>query len=435
MKTLHIKPVKRLSGEIFVQGDKSISHRAVIFGSIAKGITRVTNFLTSDDCMRTMRAFEAMGVKIHAEEETVEIHGNGPDGLTEPADVMDMGNSGTSARLLCGLLSGQPFFSVMTGDSSLRRRPMKRVIEPLKMMGADILGRKGGEYLPLAVRGSKLKGISYSLPVPSAQIKSAILLAGLFAEGKTSVIENIQSRDHTELMMESFGINLVKDGSTIMIEGGQIPYAKDISVPGDISAAAFFLVGASILDGSDIVIRDVGINPTRTGIIDILRDMGASVEIFNMRNLGKEPVGDIRVKSAALHGTEIKGDMIPRCVDELPVISIAAAMAEGETFIRDAAELRVKESDRITVMAGCLASLGVEVETYNDGMRIKGTGRLKGTLSNSHGDHRIAMSMAIAGLTADGETVIEDTECINTSFPRFEETLRELYEPQIAKGE
>lgn len=423
---IHIKPVKRLNGEINVQGDKSISHRAIIFGSIAKGVTKVTNFLTSDDCIRTMRAFEAMGVKINAEGDVVEIHGNGPAGLTEPSDVMDMGNSGTSARLLTGLLSGQPFFSAFTGDSSLRRRPMKRVIEPLKMMGADIWGRKGGEYLPLAIRGGKLQGISYTLPVPSAQVKSAILLAGLFAEGKTSVIEGIPSRDHTELMMESFGINLVKDGPIITIDGGQIPYSKDIAVPGDISAAAFFLVGASILDGSDVVVKDVGINPTRTGIIDILKDMGASIEMYNLRDFGKEPVADIRVRSAALHGVEIKGAIIPRCVDELPVISIAAAMADGETFIRDAAELRVKESDRITVMAECLTALGVEVETYNDGMRIKGIGKLNGTQCTSRGDHRIAMSMAIAGLAADGETVIEDTECINTSFPKFEDTLKSL---------
>lgn len=429
MKTIHIKPVKRLSGEICVQGDKSISHRAIIFGSIAKGVTRVRNFLTSDDCIRTMNAFKAMGVKINAEGDTVEIYGNGPDGLTEPSDVMDMGNSGTSARLLSGLLSGQPFFSVMTGDNSLRRRPMKRVVEPLKMMGANIWGRKGGDYLPLGIRGGKLHSISYRLPVPSAQVKSAILLAGLFAEGRTSVEETIPSRDHTELMMESFGINIVKDGLKIMIDSGQVPcspYSKDLPIPGDISAAAFFMVGASILEGSDVVIKDVGINPTRTGIIDILRDMGALIEIYHLRDFGKEPVGDIRIRSSALRGVEIKGDIIPRCVDELPVIAIAAAMADGETLIRDASELRVKESDRITVMAGCLASLGVEVEIFDDGMRIKGNGKLKGALCNSKGDHRIAMSMAIAGLVAEGETVIEDTECINTSFPMFEEILREV---------
>ncbi|MBI5192390.1 MAG: 3-phosphoshikimate 1-carboxyvinyltransferase [Nitrospirae bacterium] len=426
MKTIRIKPVKKLSGEISVQGDKSISHRAIIFGSIANGVTKVTNFLTSDDCIRTMRAFEAMGVKIDAEGDAVEIHGNGPAGLIEPADVMDMGNSGTSARLLTGLLSGQPFFSLFTGDNSLRRRPMKRVIGPLKMMGANIWGRKGGEYLPLAIRGGKLQGISYTLPVPSAQVKSAILLAGLFAEGQTSVVEGIPSRDHTELMMESFGINLMKDGATIMIDGGQVPYSNDITVPGDISAAAFFLVGASILEGSDVVIKDVGINPTRTGIVDILKEMGASIEIYNQREFGKEPVADLRVRSAALHGIEIKGEIIPRCVDELPVITIAAAMADGETFIRDAAELRYKESDRITVMADCLTALGVDVETYDDGMWIKGSRKLIGTQCTSLGDHRIAMSMAIAGLSAEGETVIEDTECINTSFPKFEETLKTL---------
>lgn len=419
-----------MEGEIRVQGDKSISHRAVIIGSLAEGVTRITNFLPSDDCIRTMKAFEAMGVTIEAGGSSLTgsltIWGKGLHGLTEPPDVMDMGNSGTSARLLCGLLSGQPFFSVMTGDNSLRRRPMKRVAEPLRTMGAHIWGRKGGEFLPLAIQGGGLRGESHRMTVASAQVKSALLLAGLFAKGRTSVEEVIPSRDHTERMLEYFGVNLVRKGASISVEGGQRIHPRDVAIPGDISAAAFFMVGASILEGSEIVIKDVGVNPTRTGIIDILREMGASIEIGNPRDMGAEPAGDILVKSASLKGIEIGGEMIPRSVDELPVICIAASLAEGETVIRDAAELRVKESDRIAVMAECLSSLGVEVETFDDGMRIKGGKRLKGAACNSHGDHRIAMSMAIAGLIAEGETVIEDTECINTSFPAFEETLREI---------
>ena len=426
MKTLQIKPAKKLSGEISVQGDKSISHRAVILGSIAEGTTRVTNFLPSEDCIRTIKAFEAMGINIEMNRNTLIINGKGLNGLTEPNDVMDMGNSGTSARLLCGLLSGQPFFSVMTGDSSLRRRPMKRVADPLRMMGATIWGRGGGDFLPMCIKGSEIKGITYKLPVASAQVKSAILFAGLYAKGITSVEEITTSRDHTERMMVYFGINLMRKGSILIVEGGEKPSAKEVEVPGDISAAAFFMVGASLIEGSEVVIKDVGINPTRTGIIDILRKMGASIEISNQREMGAEPAGDIRIKSALLKGIEIKGDVIPRCVDELPVICIAAAVAEGETVIKDASELRVKESDRIAVMAECLSRVGVEVETYPDGMRIKGGMGLKGTVCNSHGDHRIAMSMAIAGLITEGEMTIEDTECINTSFPEFEETLRKL---------
>src|SRR3972149_199563 len=426
MKTLQIKPAKKLSGEISVQGDKSISHRAVILGSIAEGTTRVTNFLPSEDCIRTIKAFEAMGINIEMNRNTLIINGKGLNGLTEPNDVMDMRNSGTSARLLCGLLSGQAFLSVMTGDSPLRRRPMKRIAEPLRMMGAAIWGRGGGDFLPMCIKGSETEGITYKLPVASAQVKSAILFAGLYAKGRTSVEEITTSRDHTERMMDYFGINLERKGTTIIVEGGERPSARNVDVPGDISAAAFFMVGASIVSDSDVVIKDVGINPTRTGIIDILMKMGASIEILNQRKMGAEPAGDIRIKSALLKGVEIKGDIIPRCVDELPVICIAAAVAEGETVIKDASELRVKESDRIAVMAECLSRVGVEVETYPDGMRIKGGRGVKGTVCNSHGDHRIAMSMAIAGLITEGEMTIEDTECINTSFPEFEETLRKL---------
>ena len=427
MNRITIKPVRRLTGEIKIQGDKSVSHRAIILGSIAKGVTTVTNFLPSDDCRATMNAFSAMGVSIEDNNgSTVKIEGKNLDGLTEPSDVMDMGNSGTSARLLCGLLAGQDFFSVMTGDSSLRRRPMKRVAGPLRNMGANIQGRRDGDLLPLAIKGGDLQGIHHRLPVASAQVKSALLFAGLYASGRTSVEEIPQSRDHSERMLKHFGINLVKEGNVVSIESGQKLTARDIYVPGDISSAAFFMVGASILKGSDLVVRDVGLNPTRTGIIDVLKGMGAIIEITDLRDSDGEPVGDVRIVSAPLRGTEISGEIIPRLVDELPVICIAAAVAEGETLIKDAAELRVKESDRIAVMAECLVSMGVDVETFDDGMRITGSRRLKGTVCNSHGDHRIAMSMAIAGLVADGGVTIEDTECIKTSFPRFEEMLQQI---------
>ncbi len=427
MSTMRVQPVKRLHGEIQVQGDKSVSHRAIILGSIAKGVSIVTNFLPSDDCMATMNAFRAMGTSIEdINESTVKIEGKNLYGLTEPADVMDMGNSGTSARLLCGLLAGQQFFSVMTGDSSLRRRPMKRVAGPLRNMGANILGRRDGDLLPLAIKGGELQGIHHRLPVASAQVKSALLLAGLYAGGKTAVEEIPQSRDHTERMLRYFGINLEKAGNVLTIESGQKLIASDVNVPGDISSAAFFMVGASIVDSSELVVRGVGLNRTRTGIIDVLKQMGANIEIIDLRDASGEPVGDVRIKYAPLKGTVISGSIIPRLVDELPVICIAAAAAEGETLIKDAAELRVKESDRIAVMAECLSSMGVDVETFDDGMRITGKKKLKGTVCRSHGDHRIAMSMAIAGLVAEGEMVIEDTECIKTSFPRFEETLRKI---------
>ncbi len=427
MSRMAISPVSRLAGDIRVQGDKSVSHRAVILGSIANGVTTVTNFLPSDDCRATMNAFRAMGVSIEdINESTFRIEGKNLHGLSEPSDVLDMGNSGTSARLLCGLLSGQNFFSVMTGDSSLRRRPMKRVAVPLRSMGATILGRRDGDLLPLAIRGGELQGMHHRLPVASAQVKSALLLAGLYATGRTSVEETPRSRDHTERMLAYFGINLESKENVLTIESGQKLTAGDIHVPGDISSAAFFMVGASIVAGSDVIIRDVGLNPTRTGIIDVLRSMGAVIEIVDLRDTEAEPVGDIRIVSAPLKGTEISGEIIPRLVDELPVICIAAAAAGGETVIKDASELRVKESDRIAVMAECLTSMGVDVETFDDGMRIKGNKRLKGALCSSHGDHRIAMSMAIAGLAADGGMVIEDTDCIKTSFPGFEEMLQQL---------
>lgn len=421
-----VKPVKRLEGIIKVQGDKSISHRSIIVGSISEGITRISNFLSSEDCLKTVEAFVKMGVTIRVENDYVEIQGKGSAGLSEPDDVLDMGNSGTSARLLSGVLSAQPFFSVMSGDRSLRARPMRRVVEPLRAMGASIWGRGHGEYLPMAIRGNELTGISWDMSIASAQVKSAILLAGMYAKGATVVKETVPARDHTERMLKYFGVSIRKEGNKIIIDGGSIPEGKDITIPGDISSAAFFITGAAIIDGSELLIKDVGLNPTRTGFIDVLRKMGAHIEVFNVKESGSEPYGDILVRSATLRGIEIGGEMIPRLIDEIPILCVAAAMANGETIIKDAAELRVKESDRIGVMAECLTLLGVDVETFHDGMRIKGKGILNGNSINSQGDHRIAMSMVIAGLMAKGKTIIKDTECINTSFPRFNDTLQDI---------
>jgi len=426
MKRYTVYPVKGLKGTITVQGDKSISHRAAIIGSIALGVTRIYNFLLSEDCLKTLDAFRQMGVSIKIKkDEVVEIQGRGLKGLKEPSNVIDLGNSGTGARLITGVLSAQPFFSVITGDDSLRRRPMERIVNPLRMMGASIWGRSYGRYLPLAIRGGTLRGITWDMIIPSAQVKSAILLAGLYARGDTIVREKIPSRDHTERMLEYFGVNIQR-GEEIIIRGASEPVSRDVKVPGDISSAAFFIVGATITEDSEVIIKNVGLNPTRTGFIDILREMGARIEILNMSNTGFEPYGDLKVCSSSLKGIRIGGGIIPRLIDEIPVLCIAAAMAEGETIIRDAAELRVKESDRIGVMAECLTRMGVEVEVFQDGMRIKGTGRLKGSRVMSHGDHRIAMAMVIAGLVAEGETVVEDVACINTSFPAFFTTLEGL---------
>jgi 3-phosphoshikimate 1-carboxyvinyltransferase len=424
---MQIEPaLKGLRGEIRVPGDKSISHRAVILGAIARGTTWVRGFLPSDDCLRTVRAFRQMGVVIEEADQGLRIDGKGPAGLSEPGDILDMGNSGTSARLLTGLLSGQLFFSVLTGDASLRKRPMGRVVEPLRRMGARISGRGDGGYLPLAVSPGGLKGIAYSLPVASAQVKSGLMLAGLFAEGETILTEPVATRDHTERLLHFFGADVRQDGGRIRLIGGQALSARELAVPGDISSAAFFIVGASIIPRSDLRLQGVGVNPTRTGLLDVLTQMGASVELENPREQGGEPVADLRIRSARLRGVRISGEMVPRLIDEIPVLCIAAALAEGETVIQDAAELRVKESDRIETMAMNLRKMGVEVETAPDGIRIWGGKGLKGSEFQSFGDHRVAMSMAIAGLAAEGRTVIDDTECIQTSFPEFEPMLRSV---------
>ncbi len=429
MKSITIKKSKPLKGEITVPGDKSISHRAVMLGAIAEGDTTIKGLLKGEDNMATLKAFRQMGVRIDEHKNgIVAIQGKGLHGLQEPDDVIDTGNSGTTIRLLTGLLSGQEFFSVLTGDQYLRKRPMKRVVEPLSLMGAKIFGRENGNKAPLAIVGSKLKGITYNSPVASAQVKSAILLAGLFADGITTVTEPTLSRDHTERMLAYFGAEVKRNGTTVSIKGEQKLVGKEIEVPGDISSAAFFMVAALITKNSELLIKNVGINPTRTGIIDILQAMGGDLKIVNQREISGEPVGDIMIKSSKLKGIEIKGGIIPRAIDELPIVVIAAAFAEGTTKIRDAKELRVKESDRIETMATHLKELGIQVTEFDDGMDIVG-GRPKaaqGAIFNSHCDHRVAMSMLVAGLATDKGVQVFDIDCIDTSFPGFMELLESV---------
>lgn len=421
-KRIKVKQTSSLQGTITVPGDKSISHRALMIASIAEGNTTIKGLLKGEDNMATLEAFKKMGVTIDVFKNRVVVKGRGLYGLIEPYDVIDAGNSGTTARLLTGLLAGQDFNSVITGDRYLKERPMKRVIEPLSRMGARISGRDCNTKAPLIIMGSKLKGITYNSPIASAQVKSAILLAGLYAKGTTTVIEPSLSRDHTELMLAYFGAEIKQKGTTVSIKGGQRLMGQEIMVPGDISSAAFLIVAALITEHSAITIKDVGLNPTRTGVIDILRDMGGDIKVSNLRGVSGEPVGDIHVRSSKLKGIDIKGDVIPRAIDELPVIAVAAAFAKGTTKIRDAKELRVKESDRITTMANKLMGMEIRLKEYPDGMDITG-GTPKGTVCDSNGDHRVAMAMAIAGLAAKVESILVDTQCIDTSFPGFTRLL------------
>jgi 3-phosphoshikimate 1-carboxyvinyltransferase len=367
-----------------------------------------------------------MGVTVADDGETLRIEGKGLHGLAEPPDILDCGNSGTSMRLITGLLAGQRFFSVLTGDNYLRNRPMKRVIEPLTRMGASIFGRSGGEKAPLAIAGKGLAGITYESPVASAQVKSAILLAGLYASGETTVTEPHLSRDHSERMLGYFGADLQVLDSGARIRGGRELTGRDITVPGDISSAAFFMVAALIVPGSELLIRGVGINPTRTGILDILTAMGADIELLDRRDLSGEPVADILVRSSRLQGIEIGGDVVPRAIDEFPVICVAASLAEGRTVVKEARELRVKETDRIAAMAANLRKAGITVIETEDGMEIEGRERLTGGEYESFGDHRIAMSMLVAGLAAERAVTVSDVECIATSFPTFTELIERV---------
>jgi 3-phosphoshikimate 1-carboxyvinyltransferase len=427
---LRVCRANRISGEITVPGDKSISHRAVMLASISEGITRVQGFSPGKDCLSTVRCFKQMGVHI---EDTgpgeVWIHGAGLYGLKEPEDILDAGNSGTTMRLLLGILAGQPFFSVVTGDHSLRRRPMDRVINPLRLMGAEIWGRNQGSLAPVAVSASeKLLPIEYSSPIPSAQVKSAVLLCGLFTEGLTTVSEPVLSRDHTERMLGWFGADVHRygDGRTVSIKGRPVLRGGQLKIPGDISSAAFFIAAGCLLPGSEILIANVGINPTRSGIIRTLKEMGADIALLNKREECGEPVADLLVRQAPLHSVEISGRHLPSLIDEIPILAVAATQAEGTTVIRDAAELRFKETDRIKAIALELGRMGAAIKETPDGLIIEGPVPLKGTVCLSHGDHRIAMSLAIAGLVAEGETIIQDSGIIEISFPGFREKLEQF---------
>ncbi len=419
---LRVRAARGFVGEVPVPGDKSISHRAVMLGALAHGTTRVTNFLAGDDCLSTVACLRALGVPVALADGTAVVEGRAGE-LTEPADVLDCGNSGTTMRLLLGILAGRPLFAVLTGDSSLRRRPMGRVVAPLRTMGALLDGRAGGELAPLAVRGGFLRGARFRLPVASAQVKSALLLAGLAAEGRTEVEEPAPSRDHTERMLRHFGVAVEAEPGRAAVTGPARLLARDVEVPGDISAAVFFLVAGAVVPGSRVVVRGVGVNPTRAGALEVLAAMGARLRLLDERQIGGEPVADVEVESSSLRGVSVGGSMVPRLIDEVPALAVAAACAEGVTEIRDAAELRVKESDRISAVAAQLRRLGVRVEELPDGLRIHGGGRLRGAEVEAGGDHRLAMALAVAGLVAEGETVVRGASCAAVSFPGFAAVL------------
>ena len=414
-----------LKGTIKIPGDKSISHRAVMFGSLAKGDTEITGFLRGDDCMSTISCFKKLGIDIDVTDDKVIVHGKGLKGLSAPKETLDVGNSGTTIRLISGILSAQNFDSVLNGDASIQKRPMKRVINPLSLMGASIESTNDG-YAPLTIHGSKLKAIEYTMPVASAQVKSAILLASLFAEGTTVINEPVASRDHTEIMLIYFGADNKNNKGVITSSPVDELYGRNLEVPGDISSAAFFMVAGLVVPDSHIIIENVGINPTRTGIIDALQAMGGYVKVLNERKSGGELVGDIEVKTSHLKATTLEGSIIPRMIDEIPVFAVAALCAEGTTYVKDASELKVKESNRIATMSTELGKMGVTITETDDGMIIEGNQKLKGSTVYSHLDHRVAMSCAIAALIAEGNTAITDADCVGISFPDFYDILENL---------
>lgn len=423
---LQISPALKLSGTIRVPGDKSISHRAVMLGSLAQGNTEIEGFLRGRDCLSTIRCCRALGIDISNKDGIVIVRGKGLYGLQEPENVLNVGNSGTTIRLMSGILAGQPFASTFTGDSSIRRRPMGRVIKPLTEMGAVFLGRKKDSLAPFTIKGGNLKPFVYQSPVASAQVKSALLLAGLFTSGWTEVIEPSKSRNHTELMLSSFGAKVETDGLSVRVEGGAKLTAQKVVVPGDMSSAAFFLVAGAIMPESCIKIESVGLNPTRDGIIDVLREMGANIKITNKKTIAGELIGDLEVETSTLQGVSIGGETIPRLIDEVPILAVAGLFAKGVTEIRDASELKVKESNRLATICEGLKRLGGRIEELPDGLRIWGGYPLRGAICQSYNDHRIAMSLAIAALRAEGETVIEDAETIDVSFPSFNDIIKKL---------
>jgi len=420
--------VSALRGTIYVPGDKSISHRAVMLGSIAQGTTTISNFLAGEDCLSTIDCFRKMGVAITQNGTDVIVEGRGIEGLKEPTEILNVGNSGTTTRLLLGILAGCPFHACLIGDESIAKRPMARVTKPLSRMGARIDGRDGGGYTPLSIRGGSLQPIRYSSPVASAQVKSAILLAGLMADGTTTVTEPMKSRDHTERMVRLFGGEVAVDGLTVTVSGKQQLKGADVYVPGDISSAAFFLVAGAIAPNSEIVLKNVGLNPTRIGIIDVLQQMGADLTIENVRNEETEPIGDITIRTSMLKAIEIGGSLIPRLIDEIPIIALLATQAEGTTIIKDAHELKVKETDRIATVVSELRKLGADVEATEDGMVIRGKARLHSTdrQVDSHGDHRIGMMLAIASCITEGNVTLSRSEAIAVSYPNFFDHLQSL---------
>lgn len=431
MSVKYIKPVRRLRGEVTIPGDKSISHRAVMFGALSSGATRITHFLNGADCLATIDCFRQMGIEIKQQKQQVIVHGKGLHGLSAPSANLYTGNSGTTTRLLAGILAGQSFSSVLSGDASLNTRPMRRIMTPLTQMGANIISIQQNDCAPLHIAPGALHGISYQSPVASAQVKSAILLAGLYADAKTSVTEPALSRNHTELMLAGFGAPITsrvhQDGTaTATVHPCDNLYAQDICVPGDISSAAYFIAAALLVPDSELLIRNVGINPTRAGFLDVCHAMGADITLLNRSSEGGEPHADLLVKSSSLNGTTIGGKLIPTLIDEIPMIAVMAALAEGTTIIKDAAELKVKETNRIDTVCTNLKAMGIKVTPTDDGMIIEGGTGLKGAHIQSFLDHRIAMAFSIAGLIAQGETTLSDSQCVVVSYPEFFSTLDKI---------
>lgn len=422
-----------LKGEVTIPGDKSISHRAVMFGALSKGITEITNFLQGADCLSTIGCFRRLGIEIENTPDRITIHGKGLDGLSAPSDILDTGNSGTTTRLISGILAAQPFETILTGDESIQKRPMKRIMVPLSMMGAHIESVRGNGCAPLRISGTSLKGIHYLSKVASAQVKSAILLAGLYADTPTSVTEPVVSRNHSEIMLKTFGADIRTNGTTATILPRPVLTGQKIQVPGDISSAAYFIAAGLLVKGSDIIIRNVGINATRDGIIKAAKAMGGNITLLNENHEG-EPTADIHVVYSPLHGTVIEGEIIPTLIDELPILAVMASAAEGTTIIRDAAELKVKECNRIDAMVENLSAMGCDITGTPDGMIINGAHPeehpLQGTVIRSYNDHRIAMSFAVASLIAEGETRITDSECVSISYPEFYNDLQKLQKLQ-----
>ena len=410
-----IQKIKKAAGQIKVPGDKSISHRAVMLGSLANGVTEISGFLKGADCLSTIDCFRKMGIDIDINGENVTVHGNGLRGLKKPDEMLYTGNSGTTTRLLCGILAGQNFDTSITGDASIQKRPMGRVVQPLSMMGAKI----ENEYCPLYITGTKLHGINYKMPVASAQVKTAIILAGLYADGETVIHEIEKSRDHTELMLSAMGADLTVDNLDITVKPTNDLTAVNVDVPGDISSAAFFLVLGAIMSNSQITVTNVGINPTRTGIIDVLKDMGADITLENVHTSAGETVADITVRSSSLKGTTVGGDIIPRLIDELPIIAVAAVFADGQTVIKDAQELKVKETNRIRAVVDEFNKCGIDITETDDGMIINGGKSIHGADFKTYGDHRMAMSLTVLAQLANGESTLDDSDCACVSYPTF----------------